>query len=526
MTAPALLEMRNVTKRFGGTVALNGVCIQAWPGEVLSLVGENGAGKSTLMKILSGAYPCTSYEGDILLNGTSLRFNSPRDAEHAGIEMIYQDMGLHLDLSIAENICLGKWPRCRWGRIDWMAASRSAESLLSHIGLNVSCDEIVRNLSISEQQLVAIAKALSRNPRILVLDEPTSALTEREAANLHQLVLQMRNRGLCCIYISHKMQDVLSISDRITVLRDGQTISTYGRDRIELGKVIEDMVGRKVEQMFPKVQVPIGEEVFRAEHFTVVHPYTRHKNIVEDVSIDVRRGEILGLAGLVGAGRSELVNAIFTGDAIKGTVYVEGKPVSIHSPLDAIAAGIALVTEDRARNGYVGMLDVAANISLASLDKISFLGRIDHRRERAAAQSCIGTLDIRASGLQAELFSLSGGNQQKVVLAKWLSTNPKVLILDEPTRGIDIGAKLKIYELMGELARKGVAIVMISSELPELLALCDRFIVLANGRVADRFSRSEASEQRIMHSATGAKAVHERKTSASAQVAFHGPGGG
>ncbi len=496
--------MRSITKRFPGTVALRDVGLDLREGEILALVGENGAGKSTLMKILSGAYPRASYEGEILVRGEPVAFDGPGDSERAGIEMIYQEISMHLDLTIAENIFLGRLPKDRFGLVDLEGMHGAARDALAMVGLDDSPTEIVRNLSVSRQQLVAIARALSRNPKILVLDEPTSALTEQETARLLKLVAGLRDGGLSCIYISHKLDEVFAVADRITILRDGQSVATLECDEANRDRVIEDMVGRKIEQLFPKHIAEPGSEVFRAEHFTVPHPYTRHKNIIDDVGFHVCRGEILGIAGLVGSGRSELVNAVFGALAHDGagTVHVEGQPVQIDTPLDAIRSGIGLLTEDRRKNGYIGMLDVCTNITLASLDRISSASLIDNGKERAFARRYSEELDIRVAGLDAEMYSLSGGNQQKVILARWLMRNLKVLILDEPTRGIDIGAKVKIYEIMNECVRQGVGIVMISSELPELMAMCDRFIVLANGRIADEFPRQDVSAERIMHACT------------------------
>lgn len=501
----ALLKMRAITKRFSGTLALRDVSLDLREGEILALVGENGAGKSTLMKILSGAYPRASYEGEILIRGESVAFDGPADSEHAGIEMIYQEISMHLDLSIAENIFLGRLPKDRFGLVDWTGLRDKAHEALARVGIDDSPMEIVRDLSVSRQQLVAIARALSRNPQILVLDEPTSALTEQEATRLLTLVAGLRDRGLACIYISHKLNEVFAIADRITVLRDGQTVATHACSEANRERVIADMVGRKIEQMFPKHSAALGPEVLRAEHITVPHPYTRHKNIIQDVGFHVCRGEILGIAGLVGSGRSELVNAVFgalehDGDA---RIQVEGRALRIETPWDAIQAGIGLLTEDRRKNGYIGMLNVCANITLASLDRISSASLIDNAKERDVAQRYCEELDIRGAGLDAEMYSLSGGNQQKAILARWLMRNLRVLILDEPTRGIDIGAKVKIYEIMNELVRRGVGIVMISSELPELMAMCDRFMVLANGRIADEFPRRDMSAERIMHACMG-----------------------
>ena len=499
-----LLEMKNITKRFPGTVALRSVNIHLREGEILAIVGENGAGKSTLMKILSGAYPHTSYEGEIFIHEVRQRFDSPKVSERAGIEMIYQEINPHLDLTIGENIFLGQLPtRGRW-LVDWDEVFDRTEEALKKVGLDESPREIVRNLSASKQQLVAIAKALARNPRIMVLDEPTAALTEKETENLLQLLLELKKKGISCIYISHKLQEVYKIADRVTVLREGETVSNYAGKEIVNDVIVEDMIGRKLEQMFPKSKVAIGGELFRVKHFTVPHPYTYNKNIVNDVSFCVNQGEILGLGGLVGAGRSELVNAIFgTIEHNKeAKIFIEGGEVTISNPVEAIKVGIGLLTEDRKKNGYIGTMDISQNISLASLHKISNYSLINFDKEQGFARFYSEKLDIRASRLSDELSSLSGGNQQKVVLAKWLMTNLKVLILDEPTRGIDIGAKVKIYNLMGELVQQGAGIIMISSELPELLAMCDRVIVLADGHITGEFLREKVSYADIIKAAT------------------------
>lgn len=501
-----LLELQGITKRFHGVPALKNVALDLRRSELLALVGENGAGKSTLMKILSGVYPCSEYEGRIIIEEREQRFHGPRDAEAAGIEMIYQELSLHLDLTVAENIFLGNLPKTPRGLVDWKRIYGDAQKAMAQVDLEMSPRTILRQLSASEQQLIAIAKALCRKPRILILDEPTSALTEHETENLFNLLARLKNTGISCIYITHRLNEVMRIADRVTVLRDGENVSTVERSEMNADKMVEDMVGRRIEKMYPKLNVEIGEELLRVEHVSVPHPYTPRKNIIDDVGFSLRRGEILGLAGLVGAGRSELVKALF--GAIdhdnRARVMLQGKHLVIRTPSDAIDAGIALLTEDRKKDGYVGTLDICQNISLASLPHVSTHGWLNFSKERRSAEGLMRKLTIKADSVRASILSLSGGNQQKVVLAKWLMKALKVLILDEPTRGIDVGAKVQIYQLMAELAQSGVGIIMISSELPELLAMCDRYIVLANGRIVDEFEREEASAERILRAATGA----------------------
>ncbi len=504
MIEGAILRMSKIVKRFFAVTPLKGVSFNLYKGEVHALIGENGAGKSTLMKILSGSYPATSYEGELEVNGENVKFMEISDSERAGIEMIYQEISLNLDLTVAENIFLGRLPKKKSGFVDWKRIREESDEALKRLGFKIDSRQIVRSLSTSQQQLVSIVKALVRNPRILVLDEPTSTLTEQETENLVQLIFDLKKQGISCIYISHKLDEVFRVADRITILRDGQYIATYSREEAAPQKVIEDMVGRKIENMYPKKKLPLGAEVLRVEHFTVPSMISAQKNIVEDVSFAVRAGEILGLGGLVGSGRSELCNAIFGAIRKKeGSVYLEGKKVDIHSPLEAVKRRMGMLTEDRRVSGFVGAMNVRENISLASFKKI--FGRLFIKKayERGIVKSYAQQLNIRTPSIETNVLNLSGGNQQKVVLAKWLMTDVKVLFLDEPTRGIDVGAKVEIYHLMEELASKGVAIVMISSELPELLAMCDRFVILGNSKVQATLLKEEITQEKFMHAATG-----------------------
>ena len=499
-----LLRMFGITKRFYSVTALEDVSLDLRKGEVHALVGENGAGKSTLMKILSGSYASSAYEGHIEIGGSRVSFQSTHDAEKAGIEMIYQEISLNADMSVGENIFLGNLPRMRVRAfVDWKKTMKLAAEALERVGLDVKPVEVVRRLSTSQQQLLCIAKALYRHPKVLVLDEPTSALTGTEADTLMRIISKLRTEGISSFYISHKLDEVFEIADRVTVLRDGHVISTTARADVVPEKVIEDMVGRKIETMYPKVKLPLGDEVLRVEGFTVASRIPG-KNIVEDVSFGVRAGEILGLGGLVGSGRSELVNAIFGSSGhLAGSVFIDGKKVELKSPEDAIRHRMGLLTEDRRASGFVGTMNIRENSSLASFERI--FGRVFARAavERKLSQSYFDQLKVRAPGIETSILSLSGGNQQKVVLAKWLMTGVRILFLDEPTRGIDVGAKVEIYSIMTELARDGVAIVMISSELPELLAMCDRFVILAKGKANGEFGCEEISDTLFMKAATG-----------------------
>jgi len=503
-----ILEMREITKKFPGVLALDHVSIEAYPSEMLALCGENGAGKSTLMKVLSGSYPAGSYEGEICVDGKECRFDSTAQSEKAGIAMIYQEISMHLDESVAENVFLGRWPQKR-GRVDWAEMNEQTGKYLEMLGLSLSPADMLRNLNASQQQLVSIARALSKNPRILVLDEPTSSLTTRESERLFEILHRLKGRGIASILISHKLDEVMKNADRITVLRDGKSISSYLKNEADECRIVADMVGRTITSYYPKETVPIGGQVLQVNNVTVPHPYTKNKNIVEDVSFEVRSGEILGIAGLVGAGRSELVNAIF-GKISKtsGEIFIGGEKVDIRQPSDAIRCGMGLLTEDRKADGLIGMMSIEQNISIASLKLFTKKGWINLKREKKGALEYFKKISIKAPGTETLVQQLSGGNQQKVVLSKWLMCNPRILIMDEPTRGIDVGAKYEIYKIMTQLARQGIAIIMISSELPELISMSDRLIVLAGGRVQGELLANECTQERIMMMATNAECAN------------------
>jgi ABC-type sugar transport system ATPase subunit len=499
-----LLEMRGITKSFPGVRALDGVTFALYPGELHALVGENGAGKSTLMKVLSGVYPYGSYGGDILINGEPCRFNSVRDAAGAGIAIIFQELALIKDLNIGENIFLGREPH-RLGVVKWEELYRRARALLEELHLPLDPRTPVRQLGIGQQQLVEIAKALSQEARILVLDEPTAALTSTEVETLFTILNRLRARGVAMVYISHKLDEVFRMSERITVLRDGRTVGTEPTGALDESGVIARMVGREVGDIFPKADHQQGEVVFEARAITVEDPNVKRKMLVDHVSFNVRRGEVLGIAGLMGAGRSDLLMAIFGAHSgrMSGEILVEGRPARISSPRDANKYGIGFVTEDRKRFGLVLEQTVLNNMTLAALDRMSgrFLTR--ERKETAEGRLSMKELRVKAPSVSTIAGTLSGGNQQKVVLAKWLLTQPRVLFLDEPTRGIDVGAKQEIYAQINRLAREGLAIVLVSSELPEVLGLSDRVLVLYEGRVTGEFERRDVTPEKVMACATG-----------------------
>ena len=499
------LEMRHITKTFPGVRALDGVTFDLRRGELHALVGENGAGKSTLMKILGGVYPYPEYGGDILIDGEVRRFGGVREAEAAGIAVIYQELSLVKEMSVAENIFLGREPR-RFGVIRWQEVQRRARRLLDDLRLDINPNTPVRNLGIGQQQLVEIAKSLTEEARrILVLDEPTAALTETEVETLFGILDRLRARGVGMIYISHKLDEVFRMSDRITVLRDGRTVGTELTKRLDEAQVIARMVGREVGDIFPAFEHERGEVAFEARNVSAEDPTVPGKMLVDNVSFSVRRGEVLGIAGLMGAGRSELLMSIFGAHAGRrgGEVYVQGRRVRIDEPADAIRHGLGFVTEDRKRYGLLLDQTILNNMTLAGLRKVSGRFVTDVDAEAAAGRRSMKELRVKAPSVFTVAGTLSGGNQQKVVLAKWLLTNPRVLFLDEPTRGIDVGAKQEIYAQINRLAKEGLAIVLVSSELPEVLGLSDRVLVLHEGRVTGEFTRTEATPEAVMACATG-----------------------
>ena len=500
----SLLEMRKIVKEFPGVKALDGVSFTLDAGEFHSLVGENGAGKSTLMKVLSGVYPEGTFEGEILVDDQPRHFRGIRDSEAAGIAIIFQELSLVKELTVGENIFLGKEPS-RFGVINWSELYHKASNLLRDLHLPIDPRVKVGSLGIGQQQLVEIAKALSQDAKILVLDEPTAALTESEVATLFGILEKLRERGVGMIYISHKLDEVFKMSDRITVLRDGRTVATHAAAETDKNKVISAMVGRDVGDIFPKVEHECGSTALSIKNLTAYSADIADKKLVDNVSFDVKKGEVLGIAGLMGAGRTELLMAIF--GAWQGRcsreIEVEGKRTTIDSPGDAIAKGVGFVTEDRKRFGLILEQTILDNMTLAGLRSISGRFVTNRTRETIAANGSMKSLRIKANSPLAVTETLSGGNQQKVVLGKWLLTNPKVLFLDEPTRGIDVGSKQEIYAEINKLASEGMAIVLVSSELPEVLGLSDRVIVLHEGRLTGEFTRDEATPEKVMAAATG-----------------------
>ena len=499
-----LLEMRNIVKEFPGVRALDSVSFTLEAGEFHALVGENGAGKSTLMKVLSGVFPEGTYEGEILVGDEPRHFRNVRDSEAAGIAIIYQELSLVKELTVGENIFLGREPS-RFGVIDRAKLYHRAATLLKELHLDIDPRVPVGGLGIGRQQLVEIAKALSQDAKILVLDEPTAALTESEVETLFEILAKLKARGVGLIYISHKLEEVFRMSDRVTVLRDGRTVGTHVAEELTRDRVIGEMVGREVGDIFPSSKHEFGSAALEVGGLTVYSADRPDKKIVDDVSFSVRKGEVLGIAGLMGSGRTELMTAIF--GAWKGKnsrmIRVDGKQIDITSPSDAIRSGVAFVTEDRKRYGLILEQTIADNMTLAGLKPISGRFLTDRSREMAAVRAPMRSLNIKARSPLTVTGNLSGGNQQKVVLGKWLLTKPKVLFLDEPTRGIDVGAKQEIYAEINKLAKDGMAIVLVSSELPEVLGLSDRIIVLHRGRIAAEFTREAATAEKVMAAATG-----------------------
>jgi ABC-type sugar transport system ATPase subunit len=500
----SLLEMKGIVKEFPGVRALDGVSFTLEAGEFHSLVGENGAGKSTLMKVLSGVYASGTYEGEILIDDQPQQFRGVRDSETAGVAIIFQELSLVKELTVGENIFLGQEPS-KFGVIDWSELYHRATKLLKDLHLPIDPRIPVGSLGIGQQQLVEIAKALSKKARILVLDEPTAALTESEVETLFTILKKLKTDAVGMIYISHKLDEVFKMSDRITVLRDGRTVATHAATELNKEKVIQLMVGREVGDIFPKVDHELGETALEVKNLTAYSVDDPNKKLVDNVSFSVRKGEVLGIAGLMGAGRTELLMAIF--GAWQGNysrdILVGGRSVSIDSPADAIENGVGFVTEDRKRFGLILEQTIMDNMTLAGLKAISGKLLINRTREIIATRTPMSSLRIKANSPLTIAGTLSGGNQQKVVLGKWLLTGPKVLFLDEPTRGIDVGAKQEIYAEINKLAKDGLAIVLVSSELPEVLGLSDRILVLHEGKPTGEFTRQEATPEKVMTAATG-----------------------
>ena len=497
-----ILEMKDITKTFPGVKALDNVNFKVKEGEIHALVGENGAGKSTLMKVLSGVHPHGTYSGDILFKGKECEFKDIKESEKLGIVIIHQELALIPDLSIAENIFLGN-ERAKLGIVDWNDTILRTQELLKKVGLNEIPGTLITNIGVGKQQLVEIAKALSKEVKILILDEPTSALNEDDSENLLNLLIEFKKSGMTCILISHKLNEVSKVADSITILRDGATIETLSvkKDKISEDRIIKGMVGRDLVHRFPPREPNIGKVIFEIKNWNVYHPLHEDRQVIKDVSINVREGEIVGIAGLMGAGRTELAMSIFGrsyGIKINGKAFKNGKEISLTNVGKAIKSGIAYVTEDRKNYGLILIDDVKRNITLANLGKISKNNIINENQEILEAETYRKKLNVKCSSILQKTVNLSGGNQQKVVLSKWVFAGPDILILDEPTRGIDVGAKFEIYTIMNQLAKEGKAILFISSELPEILGMCDRIYVMSEGRITGELKGEEASQEKIM----------------------------
>jgi ribose transport system ATP-binding protein len=493
--APPFLQLHGIVKHFPGVLALNGVSLDVCAGDVHALLGENGAGKSTLIKTIAGVYRPDA--GDIHINGRQVSIRSPHDAQTLGISTIFQEFTLAPDMTVAENIFLGREP-VRFGPlavVDRGALIRRTRDVLASLDPHIDPLATVRHLGVAQQQMVEIAKALSLDARLIIMDEPTATLTSHEIERLFGAIRRLRQRGVAMIYVSHRLDEVKAVCDRATILRDGAYVATVPVPSTSVDEMIRLMVGRDLSDKFPKASVNPREELLRVESLT-------RTGVLHGVSFSVRRGEILGIAGLVGSKRTETARAIFGADPVdQGRIFLNGKEVQVRTPGDAIAHGIALVPEDRKRHGIFACLSVRENIVLSALRQFSRNGLLDLRSEQRRAQECVSSLRVATPHLEKQVLELSGGNQQKVVIAKWLNTNAEVFLFDEPTRGIDVGGKIEVYKLMGELLSRGAAIVMISSELPEILGLSDRILVMREGRICGEFDRAEATEEKILNCA-------------------------
>ena len=498
-----MLEIRSVSKSFPGVQALRNISFTVQTGEVHALVGENGAGKSTLMKILSGVYP--DYDGEVFFEGSRLALRNPRDGQQHGIAIIHQELNLVSELTVAENIFLGSELHTPYGTLDTARMQRETSTLLDRFNLSIPPDRPVKWLRVGEQQLAEVAKALALRARLLILDEPTSALSEAEIEHLFAVIRGLKQQGVTMIYISHKLDEVFRIADRVTVLRDGEYIGTRLVTETQPYELIRMMVGRALADLFPKESVEPGDELLRVEQLSLAADRRQGSRALRDISFTLRRGEIVGVAGLMGAGRTELLETIYgvyPRSRISGRIVVEGRAQQFASPQDAIAAGLAFVTEDRKNQSLIVKLPVAENMTLAALKRFVSNGFLRLRAESAAVQRSIEQLHIKTPSAAVNVDTLSGGNQQKVALAKCLLTEPRIFLLDEPTRGIDVGAKAEIYALVSHLAQEGAAVLMASSELPEILAMCDRVLVLCEGELTATLARAEATQERIMEAAT------------------------
>ena len=489
-----IIRMRNVSKSFGGVHALKNVQLDIFSGEVHALLGENGAGKSTLIKIITGVHQPDN--GEISLKGELVSFDNPREAQQRGIAAIYQEPSLFPDLSIAENILVGRQP-LSGGRISWRQMNQEAGELLTRLGVDLNPKTKARNLSVAQQQMVEIARALSVHAQVLIMDEPTSSLTSNEVADLFRITRKLRDEGTAVVFISHRLEELFALADRVTTLRDGEYVGTREMANVTTDELIQMMVGRKLDDLFPKQDVERGDVLLEVANLSVAGAF-------KDVSFKLHAGEILGMSGLVGAGRTDVACSIFgVKPASSGDILIDGERIEIDNPQKAMALGISYVPEDRQNHGLILPMTIGDNMTLPTLDAYATNGWLHPKKEKAAAVEGMQKLEVKATGIEQKAKELSGGNQQKVVLAKWLSTNPRILILDEPTRGIDVGTKAAVHRLMSSLAAQGMAILMISSELPEVLGMSDRILVMREGHLTGEFDRAEATQEKLMMAATG-----------------------
>ena len=501
--AKTLLEMRSITKEFPGVKALSNVNLVVEEGEIHAICGENGAGKSTLMKVLSGIHPYGSYEGQIIYDGKECRHQTIKDSEKLGIVIIHQELALVPYLSIAENMFLGN-ERASRGVIDWDETYARAAQYLQVVGLHENPNTLIKDIGVGKQQLVEIAKALAKDVRLLILDEPTSSLNEQDAQNLLDLLLRLRKeKNITSIIISHKLNEIAYVADKITIIRDGSTIETLDKNAGEISepRIIKGMVGRDLTNRFPPRQPNVGEVSMEVRNWTVYHPLYTERKVVDDVSITLRKGEVVGIAGLIGAGRTELCKSVFGrayGTKISGQLRIDGKEVYLNSVSEAIQAGLAYITEDRKGDGLVLSDSIKHNTTLARLDFVSERGVVDVDKEYQAADEYKKKLGVKAPSVEQTVGNLSGGNQQKVLIGKWMFAQPDIMMLDEPTRGIDVNAKYEIYCIINDLVAQGKSVLMVSSELPEILGMCDRTYVMCEGRIVGEFTREEATQEKIM----------------------------